>query len=240
VLVTIEPGVRPPVEPHPPAEPAGMEAMHIRTGRQVEDAELRKHVLEQLAERVRGADADPTEFLGVHGPVTVHGKGFGGRNSFRAIAERLEKVSTLRVQRRKKPLVLRWDPDEVQSGFIFRHEDLKAGYDKLKAIRTGTRLPAEFERLNLSPKRIRQIRGELDEMVGRKVGALLPDIVEIWFGRWPKVQIADITLAGNDPYHLFKTRVYKRIMESMLPGFKVLALDITPMSNGSYRFFPID
>lgn len=73
----------------------------------------------------------------------------------------------------------------------------------------------------------------------RQVGALKPDVVDVTFST-RQVRIDDITLTENDPYHRFKTKVYKRIMEEMLPGFTVIANDVKPMPNGSYTLSPIE
>jgi hypothetical protein len=228
-----------PIGRNPPPEDIG-EGLIQKTGAVVEEEEIRKHIIGQLAEKVQMNKADATEFLGIHEPVTVGTKKVGGKNSFKDMVEKLEDASKLRVERRKKEVKLNKKiADEGCSHFIFRKEnvELKAEYDKLKKLAAGGQVK-EYEHLNLSPKRIRQIREELEALEARQIGNLRSDITEIWF-RSKKVEIADISLRESDPMHLFKTFMYKRIMEEMLPGFKVFAFDIKPKPGGGYIFTPV-
>ena len=155
-----------------------------------------------------------------------------------AIAEKLHDASDLRAQAGKKRLDISHNPHELEIGFIDRYPDLKTEYRQLDRLSKGLRVD-QYEHLAISPERKWQIRDELDAMRVRQVGALKPDMLEVYFGT-RRVEIADITLTENDPYHRFKTRVYKRIMEEMLPGFKVIAYDIKPKPNGLFMFSPVD
>jgi hypothetical protein len=235
--------------PPDPAKPLGTAAdagtgagpKIAKKGKTVEQEELRKHVLARLAEGIQGRKGDPTEFLGVHEAVTIGTKKFGGKSTFSGIAKKLQEASALRVKGRKKELTIRKEvTEEAPINFISRpaNADLKADYERLTRLTKGTRVP-EFEHLSLTPKTIGDIREELAALTARpKIGALRTDVTEAWF-RKKEVQIADISLRENDPMHLFKTKMYKRVMETMLPGFKVFAYDIKPMPNGRYVLNPV-
>lgn len=222
------------VEPPVPVEPPKAK----RAGYTAQDEVLHEHVLEILADQMHAKKGGPTSYLGVHDPVTVDGKRYGGGNRMDAIAEKLHDASDLRAQARKPRLDISHNPHELEIDFINRYPDLKAEYKQLDSLTKFLQVD-EYEHLAISPKRKLQIRDELDAMHPRKVGALKPDMLEVYFDK-RLVEIADITLTENDPYHRFKTKVYKRIMEEMLPGFKVIAYDIKPKPNGLFMFSPVD
>jgi hypothetical protein len=209
-----------------------------RAGYTAQDEMLHQHVLERLAEQVHAKKADPTSYLCVHDSATVNGKRYGGGNRMDQIAEKLHDASDLRAQARKKRLDISHNPHELEINLIHRYDDLRAEYERLDKLSKFEQVD-EYEHLDISPERKWQIQDELKAMRLRQVGALEPDMLEVYFGT-RRVEIADITLTENDPYHRFKTKVYKRIMEEMLPGFEVLAYDIKPKSSGLFMFSPVD
>lgn len=206
-------------------------------GLRAQDEQLRKHVLEQLGEKIRGAGADPLEFLGVHEAVKIAGKGFGGGNSVKAVAEKLRKASERRVKANRTPVPLKPNLNEGEINLIARHADLQAEFERLNRLTKGLNVP-QYQRLPMSPGRLREIAEELERLAVRKVGDMQFDVFEAWF-RKRHAQVADLTLAARVPYHMFKSKVYKTIVEEMLPGYKVIAFDIKPLANGTYLIIPI-
>jgi hypothetical protein len=202
-----------------------------RTGTQVEKQEIKKYLLERKKEELQGIKPDPTEFLAVHEEVTISNKTVGGNSDFTSTAKELDKASNLRVQAGKAPLPL--DPKKIDAllkeselDFIKRHPDLNQIYTQLEDLTKGKTVP-ELENLQLTSKRIGEIREEVEAAARRQIGKKKTDITEVWFDQ-QRVEVADISLRENDPYHLFKTLLYKRVMEEMLPGFTVRAQDIKP------------
>lgn len=210
-----------------------------RTGAQVEKQEIKKYVLEVKKEELQGIKRDPTEFLAVHEKVTIRKQQVGGNSDFTSIAKELDNASNLRVQASKAPLPL--NPKKIDAllkegeiNFIKRHPDLDQIYTQLDDLTKGKTVP-EFENLQLTQKRIEEIREELEALQLRKVGSLRTDITEVWFDQ-QRVEIADISLRENDPLHEFKTLLYKRVMEEMLPGYGVRAQDIKPTQGNYWKY----
>jgi hypothetical protein len=209
------------------------------TGKAVEKKEIKQYVVERLKEQLQGHKPDPTEFLTFHEQVTIRGKSYGGNSTFNDIAEGLNNSSTLRQQGLKPALPL--DPKNVdallkegQINFIKRNADLSTLYDQLDRLTKGQSVP-ELEALQLSPSRLSEIREELEALQARRIGNMRTDITEVWFDT-KRVEIADISLRENDPLHEFKTLLYKRIMEEMLPGFTVRAQDIKPTPGNYFNY----
>jgi hypothetical protein len=221
------------------AESAEAGAGFQRTGLAAQDAEIRRLILEHAAEKLMGKGGDPTQYLCLHDPVTVNGKRIGGRNTYGNIDEALEKISAKRVERGRTaiPLNKNLNLDQLEGAFIRSEPDLLRDLQNLERLTNGLPVP-EFSTLAMSPARINQIRKELNRLEGRQLRTLHPDIFEAYFSK-RLVQIADLTLAARDPYHMFKSRLYKRIAERMLPGYKVIAFDIKPLANGTYLLIPI-
>lgn len=204
-----------------------------------EKRELRKYVRERLAEEKAGMKSDPTEFLTIHGPVEVNGATVGGENNFTQVAKKLQDASDARVQAGKAalPLDAKRVEDLLKEGevdFVKRHDDLRAQYELLQKLASGKSVP-EFEALNLSAGTKEQIREEFVAIHARRIGSLKMDIAEVWFDQL-RVEIADLTLTENNPVHAFKTLLYKRVMEEMLPGYGVRAQDIKPLQNPYLKY----
>ena len=137
-------GLTPPVQtPNPKAKRAGYTA---------QDEVLREHVLERLADRMHAKKGGPTSYLGVHDPVTVDGKRYGGDNRMDAIAEKLHDASDLRAQAGEMRLDISHNPHELEIGLIDRYPDLKSEYEQLDRLSKGLRVD-EYEHLAISPQR---------------------------------------------------------------------------------------
>ncbi len=209
------------------------------TGKAIEKKEIKQYAVERLKEQLQGHKPDPTEFLTFHEQVTIRGKSYGGNSTFNDIAQGLNNSSTLRQQVLKPALPL--DPKKVdallkegQINFIKRNAGLSTLYDRLDRLTKGQSVP-ELEALQLSPKRLSEIRDELEALQVRRIGNMRTDITEVWFDT-KRVEIADISLRENDPLHEFKTLLYKRVMEEMLPGFTVRAQDIKPTPGNYFNY----
>jgi hypothetical protein len=199
-------------------------------GEQAEEAAIREYVKSKKHPIYGDEFSKPLDEFTVHEKVRVGSKDVGGGNKLEEIKVLLDKKSQQRKQAGETPITINEAIIRKKVIDFLKDEgnkDLMTEFTKAEKFLEEGKVP-EYEAMDYtftSKERMKEDIKRIKE--GRLLGVMRPDVVDFRIDA-KEVVITDITLRPNDPYHNFKTLVYKRVMEKMLPGFTVRAVELKP------------